>query len=413
MINDEYRVRTPLFPLYSEVRHLLRILEGVPRAEVTSLVRAISEQTGTPQNPVDWSDPDQWIAERLSGDHEALARRIWEESRRTVNPRHMYWAYLFINTHGLLRCDATGLHQATERGAAFLRGASEVVKEVDEVEGIGELLSIMATEQTARRSDLLPEWSVFLSQHSKFRTPATARDTLRRRLLNLTERKLVSRQGHTYTITDQGARYAQEFSIVSLDPSRDVARAVDAYNRAQREALRERLSRMHPRRFEEIVRRLLEAMGYEDVTVTKDSGDKGVDVVATVQFGITTITEVVQVKRRTGTTGRPVLDQLRGALPYHEAIRGTLITLGRFSRGCTEAALFPGAAPITLIDGEKLLELLAEHEVGVRSRRVALHELDESAFSSLDELEADIPAPQLMGAEQSEQSHSQRGGSCE
>ena len=39
-------------------------------------------------------------------------------------------------------------------------------------------------------------------------------------------------------------------------------------------------------------------MGYEDVTVTQQSGNKGVDVVATVQFGITTVTEVVQVKRR-------------------------------------------------------------------------------------------------------------------
>ncbi len=119
---------------------------------------------------------------------------------------------------------------------------------------------------------------------------------------------------------------------------------------------------MHPYRFEQLVRELLEAMGYEDVTVTKQSGDKGVDVVATVQFGITTVTEVVQVKRQKDSIGRPILDQLRGALPFHEAIRGTIITLGNFSKGCTEAALFPGAAPVGLINGEKLLELLVEHE---------------------------------------------------
>lgn len=67
---------------------------------------------------------------------------------------------------------------------------------------------------------------------------------------------------------------------------------------------------------------LLEAIRYEDVEVTKESGDKGVDVVATVQFGITTITKVVQVKRQQGSIGRPILDQLRGAFPYHKAIRG-------------------------------------------------------------------------------------------
>jgi len=126
-------------------------------------------------------------------------------------------------------------------------------------------------------------------------------------------------------------------------------------------------------------------MGYEDVTVTKESGDKGVDVVATVQFGITTITEVVQVKRHQGSIGRPVLDQLRGSLPYHEALRGTIITLGTFSKGCKEAALFPGAAPIGLIDGKRLLELLVEHKIGIIERPATLYEIDENFFQASEE----------------------------
>ncbi len=134
---------------------------------------------------------------------------------------------------------------------------------------------------------------------------------------------------------------------------------------------------MSPYQFEHLVRDLLESMGYEDVKVTKEAGDKGVDVLGTVQFGITTITEVVQVKRHKGNIGRPVLDQLRGSLPYHKAIRGTLITLGNFSKGCKEAALFPGAAPITLINGDKLLDLLIEHQIGIRKRPAQLYELDE------------------------------------
>lgn len=129
-----------------------------------------------------------------------------------------------------------------------------------------------------------------------------------------------------------------------------------------------------------LVSDLLVAMGYEDVTVTKQSGDKGVDVLARMQFGITTVTEVVQVKRHQGSIGRPVLDQLRGALPYHGAIRGTIITLGNFSKGCAEAALFPGAAPVGLINGEKLLELLVEHGIGIEGRPATLYELDETYF---------------------------------
>jgi len=80
------------------------------------------------------------------------------------------------------------------------------------------------------------------------------------------------------------------------------------------------------------VKELLDAMDYEDVRVTKVSADKGVDVVARVQFGITEITEVVQMKRTENTITRPKVDELRGALPYFKAIRGTIIGLGSFAK---------------------------------------------------------------------------------
>jgi restriction system protein len=79
------------------------------------------------------------------------------------------------------------------------------------------------------------------------------------------------------------------------------------------------------------------------------------------------------------------VDQLRGALPYHRAIRGTLITLSRFTSGCAEAALFPGAAPITLIDGDRLVKLLIDHEIAVTRREAFLTEVDESYFEPTNE----------------------------
>lgn len=168
------------------------------------------------------------------------------------------------------------------------------MRELDEAEGIGELLSILATKTSAMRGDLLPEWTEFLQQYSKFGTEATIKDTLRRRLVNLVERRLVSRDGNSYVITQEGIDYAASFAEGGeLDPKREVVRAINNFNRAQQENLRELLATMPPYQFEHLVRDLLEAMGYEDVQVTKQSGDKGVDVVATVQFGITTVTEVV------------------------------------------------------------------------------------------------------------------------
>ena len=142
--------------------------------------------------------------------------------------------------------------------------------------------------------------------------------------------------------------------------------------------------------FEKLVRDLLEAMEYEDVVVTKQSGDKGVDVVAKYQYGITEITEVVQVKRQQTSVTRPIVDQLRGALPYHDAIRGTIVTLGKFAKGCKDAALYPGAAPITLIDGDKLIELLVKHEIGLVKRRVDLIEVDTAFFDERREIEAEV-----------------------
>lgn len=382
-------VRTPHFPLYSGVRHLLTLLDGRPKPTVTGMIQRVHQQMGTPQDPVDWSDPDTWIPERLTGDEAALAQRIWQQSAHTVNPRHIYGGYLFINNEGLLVPDSARVYRLSPRGAAFLQDDPALLRELDTHEGLVQILQILATKTRAMRGDILPEWSAFLAEHSRFRALISAKDTLRRRLLNLAERGLVQREGNTYSITLAGLAYIGGEPVQpggmsrqpTVTPLQEVAQSVQAFNQSQREALRTALSHMHPYRFEQLVRDLLEAMGYDNVEVTRESGDKGVDVVATIEFGITIITEVVQVKRHQANIGRPVLDQLRGALPYHKALRGTIITLGDFSQGCLDAALFPGAAPIGLINGEKLLDLLIEHEIGMQKRAVSLHELDTPYFA--------------------------------
>lgn len=91
----EFVVHTPLFPIYSEVEKLLVIVAGkTKRSELLQLFKVIWDQTGTPQNTVDWSNPDQWIDERLAGNEKTLAKQIWDESNKTVNPRYIYGSYL-------------------------------------------------------------------------------------------------------------------------------------------------------------------------------------------------------------------------------------------------------------------------------------------------------------------------------
>lgn len=53
MENPNRKVQTPLFPTYSEVRHLLRVFQGVPKQAVTRMIQDEYAQTGTPQNQVD------------------------------------------------------------------------------------------------------------------------------------------------------------------------------------------------------------------------------------------------------------------------------------------------------------------------------------------------------------------------
>lgn len=385
-----YKVITPLFPTYTQVKAMMKAVSGYSVKSVRTMINAIHEQTGTPQNPVDWSEPDNWITERLRGEDADIARRIWEMDAHVLNPRHSYGCYLFINypQFDLMETTKTGAWQPTERGKLFLQDDSATLRWLDDLEGLLQLLALLASRELAKRADLLPEWQAFLNQYSKFASASSIKSTLYSRLYNLIDREMVSREGSSYQITDAGRRWlSTALPTKKADPRKELLDAVKRYNGQQKELLRDQISTMNPYKFEHLVAQLLEALGYEQVEVTKASGDKGVDVVGQVQVGITTITEVVQVKRMQNTITRPFIDQLRGALPYHKAIRGTLITTGKFASSCAEAALFPGAAPITLIDGDRLLEMLIENNVGMRrSNAVELLEVDLQLF---DELEID------------------------
>lgn len=381
----ELTVRAPLFPLYSHVKHCLRAWDGEMIKAVRDMMTAIHDQTGTPQNPVDWSDPDSWITQRLTGENARLAEKIWLASGKTVNPRHVYGCYLFINRLDLLD-QSSGTYALDKRSRKFLADDPAILRDLDAGEGIPKILSLVTETPQAKRSDLIEDWAAYLQAVSKFSTRKVFGDTLRRRLLNLVERGLIKRDGNRYSITDAGLAYLKSFPESTKEGKQssertDVALAVRAFNDTQVSKLRQRLMELEPYAFEHFVKELLEAMDYENVEVTRQSGDKGIDVIANYQFGITEITEVVQVKRTEGTIGRRIIDELRGALPYHRAIRGTIITLGPFARGVEESALFPGAAPITLIDGDRLLELVVKHQIGVRRKPVDLLEIDDAFFA--------------------------------
>ncbi|MBK8049189.1 MAG: PAS domain S-box protein [Anaerolineales bacterium] len=58
-----------------------------------------------------------------------------------------------------------------------------------------------------------------------------------------------------------------------------------------------------------------------------------------------------------------------------------MITTGKFTKGMEQAAFERGAAPITLIDGERLLDLLIEYEIGVSKRQLSMWNSHQCIFT--------------------------------
>ena len=379
------RVRVPLFPVYSELRHLLRVWPGYPRKQVTGLQAAINELRGTPQKAANWTDPATWIPERLNGGDRELAQAIWDRSKGAVNPRHTYGHWLLAQRYDFLRADNDGVLQLTKTGRDFLeQPGGEGETAVDDAEGLIKLLSIVADNGPARAGGIVDEWGDYLSRRSSFGTESTIKDTMRRRLTNLLERDFVERKGNLYSATPNGLAYLRTTGDEDsgCTDNHQVWALVRQQENTVRDSLRALLHDMDPFDFEHIVKRLLEEMNYQNVDVTARSGDGGVDVVGDIELGITSVREVVQVKRHRGTIQRKDLDALRGSLYRFNAVRGTIVTTSRFAKGTQAAAFATGTAPITLIDGDKLIDLLIEHGIGVHKRTIELLEVDTEALAT-------------------------------
>jgi restriction system protein len=107
----------------------VRVLDGESVQRVRELMATIFDQAGSAPPALDWSEPERWIDERLSGDLRALARKVWEGSDKTVNPRHLYAPVAFINRLRLLE-PVDGIYRLGERGRRFLSGDQAILREL-------------------------------------------------------------------------------------------------------------------------------------------------------------------------------------------------------------------------------------------------------------------------------------------
>lgn len=157
-------------------------------------------------------------------------------------------------------------------------------------------------------------------------------------------------------------------------PQKEFAVQIERANKEIRKQMLTWLKELAPHVFEQVIYRLLAAIGFEDLDLTTPGNDGGIDVRGTLNVGDTIRTRIaVQAKRWENNVQRPVVQQVRGSLGTHE--QGLIITTSDFSKGAKEEAQRSNASPIGLMNGEELVNLLIENEIGVRKTSMTLLEL--------------------------------------
>ena len=169
----------------------------------------------------------------------------------------------------------------------------------------------------------------------------------------------LSAQFQTTTRTDEGEREVVLQSDFIDKPNRTLV---------AEEELRSQLLEVSPIRFEHLIKAVIERVGFVDVSVTKPSGDGGVDLNATVgeesDFFRGTFVQF-QAKRWRHAVGTVDVNNFRGALS--STAKGVFITTSRFTKGAFENATTPQKSCVTLLDGPRFAKILLRSGVDVFS----------------------------------------------
>lgn len=164
--------------------------------------------------------------------------------------------------------------------------------------------------------------------------------------------------------------------------------ALEFAHQTIRQALaQELLSRIlacSPRFFEDLVVKLLVAMGYggsrrDAGERVGQSGDGGIDgIIKEDRLGLDTI--YIQAKRWQGSVGAPEIQKFVGALQGQRAHKGVFITTSSFTPKAIE---YVSNVPtkIVLIDGQQLANLMMDFDVGVSvAETYAVKRIDSDYF---------------------------------
>jgi len=144
--------------------------------------------------------------------------------------------------------------------------------------------------------------------------------------------------------------------------------------------LHELLMNLHPQQFEVFAGKLLESVGFTDIEVTKYVGDGGIDGYGNLEMGVVKVKAAFQVKRWQQNVPRPNVDQFRGAI-QGKFDQGIFITTSDFSDEAKKVSSVPGAVPVVLINGDRVVHIMLDRGLGVRQEPLTVTRIDEEFFA--------------------------------
>lgn len=130
------------------------------------------------------------------------------------------------------------------------------------------------------------------------------------------------------------------------------------------------LQSLSPKGFENVCKELLREHGFENVVVTQQSHDGGIDGYGTLEINpFVNFKVVFQCKRYKGTVSRAQIGDFRNAV-MGRGDKGIMLTTGTFSREAEREASRDGVLTIELVDGEKLVSMFEKVELGVTPKTI-------------------------------------------
>lgn len=165
------------------------------------------------------------------------------------------------------------------------------------------------------------------------------------------------------------------YGLTAWQP-KGIERQIEQNNKKVKEELLKKIKLISPEDFEKLIGEFFSKLGFDNVKVTSYRGDGGIDVLGELVVGDAIRTKmVIQVKRWKHNVQATTVRELRGSLTQHQ--QGLVITTSDFSRGAVEEAKDPEKAPIALMNGKQLVELMVEYGVGIIKKDLNLISLGE------------------------------------